>query len=128
MTTTRTIYRVQHATSGIGPYNHESPGRRGEKLENMAYSHNDRDHPAPWHGTEFRTDEARKISTHHRFGFESVDAMKEWFRGYRAELRRCGFVLAVYEVSTTDPDAFYGRHQVAFDPVRAVLVRTEQIP
>jgi len=119
------VYRVEHPVHHIGPYN--APGRYGNsELERMYESHNDAAHPSPWRGNEFPREAYYNLTSEYRFAFETVDALRDWFFGYRAMLRRHGFVLAVYEVPRIA--IYFGAHQLAFDERHARRVREVRIP
>ena len=105
------VYRVEHHESRMGPYAHDE---YSDKLYKMARAHsNEETHPCPEQdGDVFMQDQ-------HRCGFKSEKQLKRWFKGYRAALRRCGFVQVCMEVKPKD--TLKGpKHQVVFDYDKAV--------
>ncbi|WP_431911681.1 hypothetical protein [Nonomuraea jabiensis] len=96
------IYRVGHKSQedGVmpqGPYcNRWSLGLSEELLEglhNMAWKHSDDTHPNPYVDPLLNG-----IRTAERCGFDSLEALHEWFKGYFELLVECGFLLYAYDV------------------------------
>lgn len=110
------VYRVEDA-SGQGPYN--SPWAP----ENMPEVHtNNPTHPGPFN--DIGWDWPYKLGDVHTiFGFESLEMLDAWFRGWKTRLRD-HFEIHTYEV----PEALVlkGRFQLAFDGDAAV--RTGEVP
>lgn len=151
------FYRVSHASKRnayesdfyAGPYN--GHGLESDELDAMGWRHGDAVHPpftidcfGPTYDVPceayypFNDDESPehdcyvngcvKNPADYVCGFESEEMLREWFSGYRAMLRREGFVLRVYDV----PDAAVqrGRYQAACrrDALRADNVSVRVIP
>ncbi|MGW3674660.1 hypothetical protein [Streptomyces sp. NPDC005166] len=82
----------------------------------MYSAHSRGTHPEPR-----RDPDLRGIDEHERCGFDSIDALDEWFDGWATALAGCGFVVTVYDVP--DWAVRVGRHgQIVFDAAEAVEV------
>lgn len=121
------VFRIEHPESHVGPYNHTWIDWETDKNDldmGEAHTGNTRT-PGPFRTGEF-PDYGAGITGEHKFGFESEGHLRRWFQGWRAPLRRCGFVLTVYAVP--EPDVLYGAHQLAFLPHAATVARVVRIP
>jgi hypothetical protein len=120
------VFRIEHPESHVGPYNHYWTDYESGKYDlQMGEAHTGNlSTPGPRYPGEFPRPWA--ITGEHKFGFESEAHLRQWFRGWRAPLRRCGFVLAVYRVP--EPDVLFGVHQLAFLPHEATVDRVVRIP
>ena len=117
---TTTVYRVEHAGSGLGPYNHFGWGKDVE-IERMFYDHCDSLHPAPGEDGI----DSLAIKAEHRFGFKDLDHLRTWFAGWLKPLADRGFVIQEYRVPIRG--MLRGRKQVAFDRTRADLIATHDL-
>jgi hypothetical protein len=106
------VYRVE-TPSGGGPYGAggfatDVVGHGSERFEDfslrLAVAHNDDEHPAPYA-------EDLTISGNH-CGFESLDKLREWFKGWGKALHDYGF--RIVEFTVPDADVQRGERQVAF--------------
>lgn len=79
------VYRVQHKDTDEGPY-------VGSKSVNqLCMNHNGRsfhDRPSGCNDGIYEG----------FFACPSMEALMEWFDGFMSKLRKCGFVIAVYDV------------------------------
>lgn len=119
-TLARIIYRVEHAASGVGPYNVEDVD--DDRLWDMVCAHSDPCHPAPQSDGRFPHLE---LAVCHRFGFDTRHDLALWFHGWLDTLDELGFVLAVYRAPSEA--VLVGDVQVAFDIERAERVGTEAL-
>lgn len=101
------VYRVEHYTSGDGPYN----ALGWEDSWHCA----DNGHPAP------KFDGLESFPPSYFFGFESHKQLCEWFsRSERACLSRNGYVISVYSVSSRMIRK--GGKQIVFNKKRAKFI------
>jgi hypothetical protein len=97
-----TIYRIEHKTEkrnngiGYGPYNTvgSNINRNYSWIDNMLIKHSDDNHPS------MRVD-CIDLSNLCNFycAFESIIALKKWFKGFLTHLKKNNFVIVKYEVS-----------------------------
>jgi hypothetical protein len=59
------------------------------------------------------------------FGFESMEKLHEWFRGFEEDLDRAGFSVSTYEIEEWRVKR--GLKQVAFNVECATLVGSERL-
>lgn len=103
------VYRVEHYTSGDGPYGVYSSW---EDSWHCA----DNGHPVP------RLDGLESFPPSYSFGFESHEQLREWFSlSERARLARLGYVISVYSVSSRMIRK--GGKQIVFNKKRAKLIK-----
>jgi hypothetical protein len=111
------VYRIEK--NGLGPYRLSSGNTT--KLYNKLHKHHwcDR-HPTPINDgiKDFRPND-------HIFGFSSLEQLKKWFLGSRAELRRNGYLMVSYDVSPQE--VLHGNLQVVF-PKNSYKLKTTRIP
>jgi hypothetical protein len=93
------VYRVEK--DGMGPY--ANPNKT-KTIHKMVEKHRDNKHPTPNNDIFIN----RYIHYNEICGFSNVKSLKEWFFGYRAELRRLGYKMCVYDAVAT------GKNQVVF--------------
>ena len=82
-----TVYRVEHPSDHIGPYNHKWPHG-----DNLLFNHSDdyKNHPAVYLDMEYAMDDDD------RCGFRDMRQMFRWFGGWMPVMIRNGFRVAVY--------------------------------
>jgi hypothetical protein len=129
------VFRVAHKEAMFdgfpaGPYacNSELPTSSVDALRDMRWDHCDDAHPSPLLDSTLGG-----IADWERCGFDSLEALYEWFDGWVERLIAAGFVMWVYEVP---PDAVRvgKRGQAVFDKYDAVeldkapLTTAVQIP
>jgi hypothetical protein len=89
VTSTVTVYRVEHHQTGEGPYN----GPYWDRYVDMAMAHRDRKHPAPWMDRDLsgiRSDEVCAC--------DSPKSLRDWFARFWGDLADAGYVVRVYDV------------------------------
>ncbi|WP_330478665.1 hypothetical protein OG301_26670 [Streptomyces platensis] len=129
------VYRVGHATKTrniagaafpVGPYNGLSFDQITEELERMIWAHSgpgsENHHPAP-----HRCPVLRSIASAEVCGFESLEALLDWFQRYIRALDDNQFRIWVYDV----PDDLvrvgtFG--QAVFVAAEATLLETSSVP
>lgn len=112
------VYRIEDSF-GLGPYFSKN---QSFKLIKMLRTHRDTTgRPGP-------RQEGLEHGKHHSFAFPSLDSMKAWFKGSRAELRRCGFKLCVYLADETDTRVSKSGKQLVFEKCKARCVKIVKIP
>jgi hypothetical protein len=94
------VYRVAAQSSSYGealprgPYtSYGLPEDIRSRIESMRWAHSDDEHPGPGKDPALGV-----IWTDERCGFESIDHLYQWFRGYIDLLIEGGFRLYTYEV------------------------------
>lgn len=104
----KTVYRVEHPISGIGPYRHEEEGQfRNELISLMGEEHSKymfgkiENNPHPGGYADFSDFEIvatgiQKI----QFGFESMEQLVTWFDTWLDYLFEMGFVISEYLVDS----------------------------
>ena len=101
------VYRVEHYTSGDGPYHTYG----WEDSWHCAVN----GHPLP------KLDGLESFPKSYSFGFESHKQLLEWFsRSERARLARHGYVISVYSVSSRM--IRNGGKQLVFNKKKAKLI------
>jgi hypothetical protein len=111
------VYRIEK--NGLGPYRSRLENKNSDKLVNKLWSHLGSSHPTCV--VEIPSFNSEK----HICGFSCVTKLKKWFHGSRAELRRNGYLMALYEV---DPqEVLHGNLQVVF-PKFSQKLKTTRIP
>lgn len=99
-----TIYRIEHSRAsrengmGYGPYIIEDKVRlTGHWYERMCNNHMHLTHP----GMRDDMPNYYEISDKSNFycGFQSIEDMKKWFKGYVTGMKKDGFVIKKYLVS-----------------------------
>lgn len=110
------VYRIENENYE-GPYNHPSSD---EPLElNPSISRDSHPHPEV-DGISFTSD--------HLFGFASTAQLREWFRREEMELMVShDDCWAVVEISVPVDDVLMGGHQIAFDMLGSIEVRSAEI-
>ena len=112
------VYRIEDS-DGLGPY---FSSKQSDKLNKMLRLHRDATgRPGP-------KQEGLEHGRWHSFGFPDKDAMKKWFHGSRAELRRCGFKLCMYRVDETDIRISRSGKQLVFEKALAYCSKVVNIP
>ncbi|MFD3904114.1 hypothetical protein HXS80_15985 [Streptomyces sp. CB04723] len=116
------VWRVGHKSalnSGFpsGPYTCAGvPDEACDRLWGMAGAHSNSTHPSPQADPLLRG-----IQPEERCGFDTCDALNEWFDGWTDVLHECGFEVWAYEVP--DWAARVGRNgQVVFLANEAVEI------
>lgn len=116
------VYRVEHSVDGCGPYmSNTLEGKfRPQYIQRLANSlgtkHNgDSEHCVIWEEVG-----NQGFSSRHFCGFESMEQLYNWFRGFITSLFECGYVFKTYNV----PDQYVlrGRYQLAFEMDKAEVV------
>jgi len=111
------IYRVER--NGIGPYFSVNISK---KLKRMNSNHSSRGskHWRPTPTKDILRDGKPFYMGDEEFcGFSSLLDLQDWFRGYRAELRRSGFKISIYE---GEPSGI-GTQQLVFVKSAATLIK-----
>lgn len=88
---TQTIYRIQHRDDGYGPYRYRDFPYELWQCQD----HEDQDHPSPWEDKDlcevWRDHLSAPFGTL-RFGFKSLDQLRNWFtREEQMKLAMLGF-------------------------------------
>lgn len=121
------VWRVAHESAqfeGVpaGPYacGAELPEGVAAKLHRMFEEHCDHEHPSPFHPDSG----LRGINPNERCGFDSREALSDWFEGFLPLLAECGFRVYTYDA----PDfacrvGFAG--QTVFDKYEATELTAE---
>jgi len=104
-----TVYRVEHYDRRHGPYlaSFEKMNKRCLALANklhQGFTHEQ--HPPPG------TDGILNYSPDYYCGFDSIDALFDWFEQWMEELQEHDYYIAVFEVE--DSDVRHGGKQVMF--------------
>jgi hypothetical protein len=105
------FYRVSHLTRRsyggdyfVGPYSGHHTWEDGDDqcaVDDMGYRHSGSDeHPSPFRDA-FDRDDWRNWDNW-VCGFDSVDALNNWFAGWFPGLRKCGFIVREYRVDASD--------------------------
>lgn len=94
------VWRIAHESATFdsfpsGPYASPEtlPAYVGDSLTPMFSAHCDRAHPTPYSDRSLRG-----IDGLERCGFDSREALYEWFDGFTEVLDECGFRLFAYDV------------------------------
>lgn len=122
------VWRVAHESTlqrgfPAGPYNGgvELKDATRDVLSDMYGAHCDDDHPSPYWDLSLNG-----IGPSERCGFNSPDALYDWFAGWTAALDECGFRVWTYDV----PEwacTVGTRGQVVFTADEAVEVSSEPL-
>jgi|GEM_PF-3695731 len=105
----KTIYRVEHYDRRHGPYeaSYNEMNKKCKKLaEKLDREFLVEQHPPPL------TDGIRDYSVSHYCGFDSLDALLDWFEEWLEDLEECGYHVAIFEVE--DSELLHGNKQVMF--------------
>lgn len=121
------VWRVAHRTETfvnfpVGPYFVDKkalPDGPDLTLYDMYMKHCDAEHPSP--GWDY---DLKYIRSDERCGFDSREALDEWFKGYHGVLDTCGFTVWVYE---SDEYRVGSRGQVLFSALWARSLRNEDL-
>ncbi|MFD7257797.1 hypothetical protein [Streptomyces sp. NPDC059874] len=116
------VWRVAHESAEYkgfpsGPYacGESLPVGTRDRLEDMHYAHCGSHHPSPFNGYSGLPG----ITEEQRCGFDSREALYEWFANFTAVLHECGFRVFVYDVP--DFAAHVGNFgQTVFDKYEAI--------
>jgi hypothetical protein len=90
-----TVYRVEHATGNYGPYKRELMANNIDCLRlssTLCNAHSNMEHPGILFDTMFAVKESQVC------GFESLQQLNRWFKGFGKALRKAGYVVKVYKV------------------------------
>lgn len=122
------VWRVAHESARYegfpaGPYacSDTLPNEVNLTLSRMFEEHCNVEHPSPYADADLRG-----ISAHERCGFDSREALDEWFSGFARVLSECGFRVYTYDV----PDfvSRVGRAgQTVFDQYEAIELDVEPL-
>ncbi len=120
------VYRIEHPSDGIGPYSSRN-GQDTEELRDwlngdsaeLHRAHDPRSTPHPL------VSEIDDFRIGFLCGCESIEKLRDWFRGFLDSLHDCGFVVVTYEV----PEEYVHTDglQVCFPPEHGTKVETESI-
>ncbi len=118
------VYRVEHQQTGSGPYLQYNPAYKTLRDELNSNHDDELTHPA------FQFDGIGdhplfKISFHS--GFEKLKDLNWWFKGFGQKLSENNFVIAIYEIEESLVIRGISGKQVAFDLLKAELLRAEAI-
>jgi len=102
------VLRVEHNTTGEGPYRCKDPYVR---MNMMGEDHWDANHPTPVDDSMHPPWRESMRSSHHYHGCEDRPSLERWFRKYGFALTDNGFVVAEYEA----------RHYIKSDRTGQVL-------
>lgn len=95
-----TIYRIEHPDSEVGPYGHCGSSAWRTRQHDATTGH-----PDPF--DDFGPAVPWSSWAGHIFGFDSLDALTRWFDAEeRANLRRLGLVLAVFDAEPTHRSSY----------------------
>jgi len=104
------VYRIEHKKDGLGPYAFRSENEYLNKiLDALGDGTSTNRHPLPCYD-EMNAD---RITTSHFFGFETKEALNDWFSNkwikflYSNDFR-------VYQYKVLKKKVLFGRKQVAF--------------
>ena len=106
-----TIYRVEHAVNGHGPYRYGHYDRPAEmdRLECHSYGKLNKGRPV------FCDDFMGKVIPPNCIaGFNSLKCLRWWFKGFMRLLQRNGFIIRIYSVPSAYVYIGKSKHQVAF--------------
>jgi len=129
------VYRVEYPKDGLGPYRgslrHNGVEYTKDELQDLSSlssvlcTKHDSSNGHPAIGIDFCT-----VSFSKAFFccFTDIRSLKDWFRGYRASLRRIGFRVGVYEISNTFVQYGDSQRQAIFVRDEAKLIKTVSIP
>jgi hypothetical protein len=113
---------VEHGTDGMGPYC--GGYGRDEMTGAIGAAHRSKlTHPTTCDDGFWEMG----LPERHRHGLNRYKHVREWFAGFAADLRREGFVVAVYDVPATHVLTGESGKQVVFNPDHARLVRKQGI-
>lgn len=94
------VWRVAHESARVmsfpaGPYAYgTSLGEdTNERIDPMRWEHTDERHPCPSFDKTLRT-----IRPEERCGFDSREALDDWFDGWTTTLAECGFRVYTYDI------------------------------
>ena len=122
--TARTIYRVQHPTTGLGPYQHPSPGEaRGSFLYTQPESGLAAGHQPTWGAQSNYGERYPYPPQDYQYGFPTREALNRWFSpAERGHLTNLGFKLHEFAVPTGD--VMDRPEQIAYNPENADYIRS----
>ena len=112
------VYRIQDV-NGVGPYRKDEVAELYESCRGFGYGWSER-RPGPARDPGLGGDDWQAFSLKWRktcrFGFSSIDQLKEWFntKKVRHGLHKLGF--AVYVINVDDDKVIVGDKQVVFVP------------
>lgn len=133
---TRTVYRVEHAEEGYGPYLKYVPEEEDEfgdtsggyadmhwEVEGLHDAHEESDaHPGP------RQDGLSQERTYgHCHGFDSRELADKWFKGFKRKLHAAGFVVNIYEAPEESTFTSDSGKQTIFKKDSSKLVDTQSV-
>lgn len=138
------IYRIEHPTTGNGPYvgnsfNYDSAALEYEGIfpsaseydlifQNDFSNHLGQKHSiGNYNNTHpgVRKDVRNFDSSEDVCGFNSEDQYREWFRGLYTVLGTLGYHLCIYSVDDTYVKP--GRRQIAFNKSKSTLIATRKL-
>jgi len=119
------VYRVEHKEDNGGPYRSD---RFLEKMEDVHSTDKRASHPT--RSDDFRQHLEDGVMTAEEFdtcvcGFLSFALFSRWFKGFKRELKRAGFVLRLFETG----HVFVGEseRQIMFDREKAKLIGEKSV-
>lgn len=87
-----TVYRIQHKTKNVGPYT-DFELQTSDWFSNMHSKHQTLNHPNLWEDKL-----GDYANSDYVCGFNSLKALKSWFKGFLKKLINSDFIVAKYEV------------------------------
>lgn len=124
------VYRVEHKETKKGPYTsmERIPYKAGRKIND--WHNNDHNHPGPFAGSGWRESDQEIPyfdANKHRFGFDSLEQLNEWFEGWISLLKENGFQIVVFEVK--DDKVIKGKSgkQCVYEHNKATFVENIQL-
>jgi hypothetical protein len=120
------VYRIEHPSDGKGPYSGRSDYEKegvqdwlDGDFEELHQAHDPFSTPHPL------VNEIDGFERGDLCGCESLDKLRDWFKGFLDSLHDCGFVVVTYEVPAehVHTDGL----QVCFSPAHGTKCKTESI-